>query len=139
LAAPPLRGPPTKARAELEEFAGVAEERTQRSHRQGARHASPTPRESGLVRDQPLVYQRVLPGDTGTSVEVRICPDLRVLVRNRSSDRILLTGRYALGAVTWDQHPSPAVPQTAQDMLTADVSDALRLFHRRYVDPRIWT
>jgi hypothetical protein len=24
-------------------------------------------------------------------------------------------------------------------MLTADVSDALRLFHRRYVDPRIWT
>lgn len=92
-----------------------------------------------LVRDQPLVYQRVLPGGAGTHVEVRICPDLRVLVRAQNCDRVLLTGRYALGAVTWDQQPSPELSGTAQDMLTADVSDALRLFHRRYVDPRIWT
>jgi hypothetical protein len=138
LAAPPRRVPPTKARAELEELAGVAEKRTQRSTTK--ENAMPTARLENpvLVQDEPLVFHRVLPG-AGVNVEVQIWPDLRLVVRQSHADRTLLTGRYTRGCVTWDQQPTREAPGTAQEVLTADVKDALHLFHRRYVDPRIWT
>jgi hypothetical protein len=91
-----------------------------------------------LVRDEPLVFQRVLPG-AGANVEVQIWPDLRLIVRQHAESRTLLTGRYAHGNVTWDQQPSHEAPATAQEILTADVKDALCLFRRGYVDARVWT
>ena len=98
-----------------------------------------------LVPEAPIAFRRGLPSGrsetqcSGIRVEVRIHPDLRIIVVRPPVFAVALTGRYSFGAVVWDQLPSPDFPATSLAMLTADVHDALRLFRLREIHPRAWT
>ncbi|MFT3924289.1 MAG: hypothetical protein QM778_17265 [Myxococcales bacterium] len=92
-----------------------------------------------LVKDAPLTFQRLMPGGEGAQVEVHIWPDLRVLVWSVEKRNVVLTGNYDRGRVKWNQEPSPNASQTAHEIIGADVIDALQIFHRRCLDPRMWT
>ena len=96
--------------------------------------------------DRPIVFTRALPtgvsealGHGGLCVEVRVRPDLRIVVLLAHCLRAGLTGRYARDRVIWDQAPSAEFPATAHAIIAADVCDALHLFRRGFIDPHRWT
>lgn len=98
-----------------------------------------------IAKDAPIIFRRPLPtgvtglSDGGRTVEVEISPDLRVTARTLGCRHLLLSGVYTVDRVDWAQLPSEEMPRTAQDILAAEITSAMRLFTRRNLDPSAWT